>query len=199
MEIDLQLFKNIMREGRHNTDLLDSFSPNQFKSKEMLIKMVNDLSMVDNNSEIVILGGWYGSILIPAFKHVKRITLIDLNDQVIGLAKRRLFNHYNNVDFITSDVWNENRLGRIQNAYLIINTSCEHMRPMKELKLDTNAYFAYQSNNMRSIKDHINCVGGIDEFQKQLPDNARVLDKGIIEDERGLRFTLVGKYEKINL
>ena len=199
MEIDLQLFKNLMREGRHNTDLLDSFSPNQFKSKEMLIKMVNDLSMVDSNSEIVILGGWYGSILIPAFKHVKRITLIDLNDQVIGLAKRRLFNHYNNVDFITSDVWNENRLGRIQNANLIINTSCEHMRPMKELKLDTNAYFAYQSNNMRSIKDHINCVGGIDEFQKQLPDNARVLDKGIIEDERGLRFTLVGKYEKINL
>ena len=199
MEIDLQLFKNIMREGRHNTDLLDSFSPNQFKSKEMLIKMVNDLNMVDSNSEIVILGGWYGSILIPAFKHVKRITLIDLNDQVIGLAKRRLFNHYNNVDFITSDVWNENRLGRIQNANLIINTSCEHMRPMKELKLDTNAYFAYQSNNMRSIKDHINCVGGIDEFQKQLPDNARVLDKGIIEDERGLRFTLVGKYEKINL
>ena len=104
MEIDLQLFKNIMREGRHNTDLLDSFSPNQFKSKEMLIKMVNDLSMVDSNSEIVILGGWYGSILIPAFKHVKRITLIDLNDQVIGLAKRRLFNHYKNVDFITSDV-----------------------------------------------------------------------------------------------
>ena len=199
MEIDLQLFKNIMREGRHNTDLLDSFSPNQFKSKEMLIKMVNDLSMVDSNSEIVILGSWYGSILIPAFKHVKRITLIDLNDQVIGLAKRRLFNHYDNVDFITSDVWNENRLGRIQNANLIINTSCEHMRPMKELKLDTNAYFAYQSNNMRSIKDHINCVGGIDEFQKQLPDNARVLDKGIIEDERGLRFTLVGKYEKINL
>ena len=199
MEIDLQLFKNIMREGRHNTDLLDSFSPNQFKSKEMLIKMVNDLNMVDSNSEIVILGGWYGSILIPAFKYVKRITLIDLNDQVIGLAKRRLFNHYNNVDFITSDVWNENRLGRIQNANLIINTSCEHMRPMKELKLDTNAYFAYQSNNMRSIKDHINCVGGIDEFQKQLPDNARVLDKGIIEDERGLRFTLVGKYEKINL
>ena len=28
-------------------------------------------------SEIVILGGWYGSILIPAFKEVKRITLID--------------------------------------------------------------------------------------------------------------------------
>ena len=32
--IDLQLFKNIMAEGRHNSDLLDSYSPNQFKTKE---------------------------------------------------------------------------------------------------------------------------------------------------------------------
>jgi hypothetical protein len=69
------------------------------------------------------------------------------------------------------------------------------MRPMKELQLDTKAYFAYQSNNMRSIEDHINCVSSLDEFQKQLPDNAKVLDKGIIEDSRGIRFTLVGKYE----
>ena len=38
MDIDLQLFKNIMAESRHNNDLLDSFSPNQFKSKERLIK-----------------------------------------------------------------------------------------------------------------------------------------------------------------
>ena len=30
MDIDLQLFKNIMQEGRTNTDLLDSYSPNQF-------------------------------------------------------------------------------------------------------------------------------------------------------------------------
>ena len=32
--IDLQLFKNIIAEGRHNGDLLDSYSPNQFKTKE---------------------------------------------------------------------------------------------------------------------------------------------------------------------
>ena len=35
MDIDLQLFKNIMAEARHNSDLLDSYSPNQFKSKEV--------------------------------------------------------------------------------------------------------------------------------------------------------------------
>ena len=199
MEIDLQLFKNIMREGRHNTDLLDSFSPNQFKSKEMLIKMVNDLSMVDSNSEIVILGGWYGSILIPAFKHVKRITLIDLNDQVIGLAKRRLFNHYKNVDFIASDVFHNDRKGRIQNADLIINTSCEHMPSMKKLELDSNAHFAFTSNNMYDIEGHINCVSSIEEFKWQLPDNAKVIKEDRIVDDRGTRFILIGKYEKNNL
>ena len=28
MDIDLELFKNIMAEARHNDDLLDSYSPN---------------------------------------------------------------------------------------------------------------------------------------------------------------------------
>ena len=195
MEIDLQLFKNIMREGRHNTDLLDSFSPNQFKSKEMLIKMVNDLNMVDSNSEIVILGGWYGSILIPAFKYVKRITLIDLNDQVIGLAKRRLFNHYDNVDFITSDVWNENRLGRIQNANLIINTSCEHMYPMKkikELNPDLKAWFVLQSTNEDKFDDHINCVNSTKELAEQ-GGLKQILYEGQITLDNGMtRFMVIG-------
>ena len=185
MDIDVQLFKNIMAEARHNDDLLDSFSPNQFKSKETLIRMVDVLNIVDSHSEIVILGGWYGSILIPAFKYVKRITLIDKDKDVIGIAKNRLFNHYNNIDFITSDVWNENRLGRIQNANLIINTSCEHMRPMKELYLQTNAYFAYQSNNMRDIEGHINCVSNLIDFKEQLPNNTEVINTNILEDSRG--------------
>ena len=97
MDIDLQLFKNIMAEARHNDDLLDSYSPNQFKSKERLIEQVKKISKVDNNSEITILGGWYGSILIPAFKEVKQITLLDKNKDIINIAKNRLFNHYKNV------------------------------------------------------------------------------------------------------
>ena len=45
MHIDLQLFKNIMAEARHNDDLLDSFSPNQFKTKERLISHIRDLNV----------------------------------------------------------------------------------------------------------------------------------------------------------
>jgi hypothetical protein len=200
MDIDLQLFKNIMAEARHNDDLLDSYSPNQFKSKERLIEQVKKISKVDNNSEITILGGWYGSILIPAFKEVKQITLLDKNKDIINIAKNRLFNHYKNVDFISKDVfeWAPDSK-RIKTCDLIINTSCEHMRSMKELNLDTMAYFAYTSNNMYDIKEHINCVSSIEEFKRQLPDNAKVMIEDKIEDDRGTRFILVGKYEKSNI
>jgi hypothetical protein len=192
--IDLQLFKNIMKEARHNSDLLDSYSPNQFKSKEVLINHIRDLNILNSNSEIIIFGSWYGSILIPAFKEVRRITLIDKDKDVISIAKNRLFNNYKNVDFICDDVFNwAPNSSRIKKSDLIINTSCEHMRSMKELNLNTEAYFAYQSNNMFDIPTHINCVNNIEEFKKQLPDTAEVLIEDEIPDERGTRFTLIGK------
>ena len=191
-----------MAEARHNDDLLDSFSPNQFKTKERLISHIRDLNIVNDKSEITILGGWYGSILIPAFKEAKRISLIDLDKQVVSIAKNRIFNHYENLDFITSDVFDKNRYGRIRYADLIINTSCEHMKPMKELEAlqESNAYFAFTSNNMLNIEGHINCVYDLDDFEKQMPDNAKVLVRDSIADERGTRFMLIGKfYEKSNL
>jgi len=200
MDIDLQLFKNIMAEARHNDNLLDSFSPNQFKSKERLIKHIRDQLILKIDSEIIIFGGWYGSILIPAFKEVKKITLIDKDKDVISIAKNRLFNHYKNVDFICDDVFNwAPDSSRIKKTDLIINTSCEHMPPMKELKLDTEAYFAYTSNNMKDIEGHINCVNDIEQFKSQLPNNTKVLIEDNITDDRGTRFLLIGKYEKSNL
>ena len=87
MDIDLQLFKNIMAESRHNSDLLDSFSPNQFKSKERLINLIKEEMKSVIKSEVVILGCWYGSILIPSFKHSKRITLIDKDEKVISMKQ----------------------------------------------------------------------------------------------------------------
>lgn len=195
MDIDSQLFKNIMAEARNNSDLLDSFSPNQFVAKEKLISSVNNLNILDADSEVVILGGWYGSILIPAFKQVKRITLIDIDNNVVSIAKNRLFNHYSNVDFITSDVFDKNRHGRIMSADVIINTSCEHMKSMQHLEAlsHSEAYFAFTSNNMHDIEGHTNTVNNIEEFIQQLPANAKVLHQDEIEDSRGTRYLLVGK------
>jgi len=197
MDIDLQLFKNIMAEARHNSDLLDSYSPNQFKSKEVLINHIKDLNILNKETKITILGSWYGSIFVPFLKNAKEIVLIDVDDNAIRIAKNRLFNHYKNIDYITADVFNLHKhFNRVENSNLIINTSCEHMRPIKQLNLNTKAYFAYTSNNMYDIEDHINCVSSIEEFKCQLPDNAKVMIEDKVEDDRGTRFILIGKYEK---
>lgn len=195
--IDIDLFKNIMNEARNNPDLLDSFSPNQFKSKENLINHIKKLNILNSESEIVIFGCWYGSILIPAFyNEVKRITAIDVDDNVIGIAKNRIFKNYDKIDFIVNDafVW-ANKSSRIKSTNLIINTSCEHMQPMKNLPIlnNINSYFAFQSNNMFDIETHTNCVNNIEEFKKQLPHKAKILIEDQIEEDRGIRFTLIGQ------
>ena len=200
--MDLNLLKNIMEEVRENKDLLDSFSPNQFMSKMNLIEHINKLNFLTTQSEIVIFGSWYGSILIPAFYNkVKKITCIDIDPKVISKAKYKIFKDYN-VDFITGDVF-EFR-DQYKNADLFINTSCEHMKPMKEWgpapeyknpwwDRVSPAYFAFQSNAMFDIPTHTNCVNNIEEFKKQLPDRAEILIEDEIPDERGTRFTLIGK------
>jgi len=204
--IDLNLFKNIMTEANNNPDLIDSYSPNQFKSKENLINHINSLNILNEDSEIVIFGSWYGSILIPAFHDkVKRITAIDLDEEVIGIAKNRLFKNYDKVTWITADIFEDYRDQYYSNCDLFINTSCEHMKPMREWgpspkyktpwwdRIKPNAHFAFQSNNMFDIPGHTNCVNHIGEFKLQLPDSAEILIEDEVKDERGTRFTLIGK------
>ena len=193
-----------MKEARHNPDLLDSYSPNQFISKEFLIDKIKSLDILNSESQIVIFGCWYGSILIPAFYNdVKSITAIDMDQKVISIAKNRIFTDYKKIDFIDKDLfpWAEDS-SRIKKTDLIINTSCEHMKPMKSLKIlnSLNSYFAFQSNNMFDIEGHINCVNSMEEFKQQLPDNAEILSEDEIEDDSGIRFTLIGKlHEKSDL
>ena len=196
------LISSSMREIREDKDLLDSFSPNQFKSKLKLVEHIDKLNILTKNSEIVIFGSWYGSILIPAFYNkVKKITCIDQDAKVISRAKYNLFKDFN-VDFITGDVF-EFR-DSYKNADLFINTSCEHMKSMKEWgpaptyknpwwDRVSPAYFAFQSNNMYDIEGHINCVSSIEEFKYQMPDKAEILVEDKIVDDRGTRFMLIGK------
>ncbi len=200
--IDLITLNKMMKEVRENKNFLDSVSPNQFKSKLALIQRIEDLKIVNKNSNVVIFGGWYGSILIPAFQYVNRITLIDIDPKVISIAKYRIFDDYKNIDFIVGDVFEFREQYRTTD--LFINTSCEHMKPMKEWGPAPEyknpwwdrvapAYFAFQSNNMYDIPTHTNCVSNIDEFALQLPDNATIIAKNEIEDDRGTRYTLIGK------
>jgi hypothetical protein len=207
------LIASSMKDVGDNKDLLDSYSPNQFKSKLNLINHIKSLNILDKESEIVIFGSWYGSILVPAFyDDVKLITAIDSDRKVI-LRSKEFYKDYPKVDFIEGDVFDKGIWHRFKDdkdwdlfkrCNLVINTSCEHMKSMKEWgpfpeyktpwwKRFKNTHFAFQSNAMFDIPTHTNCVKNIEEFKKQLPDNAKVLIEDEVEDYRGTRFTLIGK------
>ena len=112
-----------------------------------------------------------------------------------------MFYDYKNVQFRCQDIFDDLKLNEYRSANLFINTSCEHMAPMKEWPMwewicrKNKPYFAFTSNNMFDIEGHINCVKNIEEFKKQLPDNAEVMIEDQIKDERGIRFLLIGKFK----
>jgi len=215
--VDYTTIDNVMQTIHEHVDrkddILDSFSSNQCRSKSALLNAVDKLDILDANSTVVIWGGWYGSILIPHLANkVKKIINIDLDDEATKISKK-FFSNFENVDYICDDIFKKYRDVYL-NTNLIINTSCEHMLPMKEWKWfgagamskDTNTeifrnpklpddcYFAFQSNNMFDIEGHINCVNSLEEFKDQLPERAKVLHEEKIVDTRGTRYMLVGKF-----
>lgn len=220
------VFSIVKDEPNLEKDLLDSFSNNQIASKTALLKAVDTHTNIDKNSTVVIWGSWYGSILIPMLAdRVEKIVCIDLDKQPLQIAKNRLFPEYKNVEYICDDAFKTYRDVYLD-TNLIINTSCEHMPPMKEWewfryssmetdtvypkgyadskphrkkvygspKFSSNCYFAFQSNNMFGIEGHVNCVNSISEFKEQLPERAKVLYQEEVEDTRGTRYMLVGRF-----
>jgi len=214
--MDINLLTNVYQvikdHPQHKDTLLDSFSSNQMSSKTALLNAVKDLNILNKESTVVIWGSWYGSILIPSLANtVKKIISIDLDNEPLQIAKNRLFPNYKNVTYIADDIFATCRKQYVE-TNLIINTSCEHMLPMKEWKwfgpgaikednipgkdpkISSDCYFAFQSNNMFGIEGHVNCVNSIEEFEEQLPERAKVLFKEEVEDTRGTRYMLVGKF-----
>ena len=200
--LDETLFRNVLKTIKEipelSQDLIDSFSDNQFKSKGKLLEVIDDLNILSENHEVIILGSWYGSLLIPHLANkVKRITCIDLDSNVLKVAKNRLFNNFSNLEFIEGDIFDKD-LKRYHTTKLFINTSCEHMPAMNTWPywrtVPTSTYFAFQSNNMYDIEGHTNCVDTIEDFKNQLPSNTEILFEDQLDDSRGIRFTLIGKF-----
>ena len=199
--VDLTLLKNILSTMRDNPelahDIKDSFGRNQFAAKSQLVDMIDQMECLDSESEVVIFGCWYGSVIIPKLaKRVKSIYGVDLSKQVIHIAKNKFWKDNSKVKLIEGDAFASFRKN-YGTAKLFINTSCEHMPAMNEWpswsKVSDDAYFAFQSNNMYGIQGHVNCVDTIEDFKKQLPAHAVVLHQEELTDDRGTRFTLVGK------
>lgn len=222
-KLNFSLLENVInvirKEPEFEQSLLDSFSTPQVNAKFNIINHLEKLGILNEQSEVVIFAGWYGSIFVPVLApKVKKITLIDIDEKVINVAQNRLFMNYENVNFIAADIFEDFRL-EYEKADLFINTSCEHMRPMSEwgpkgprslykdspfgepvtrkvpwwTRMKKGANFAFQSNDMFNIDTHVNCVNNVKEFKLQLPENFEVQIEDEINDERGTRFTVIGK------
>ena len=217
-DVDTKLLYDVMSVIKEDPslehNLLDSFSSNQVTSKYALLNAVDNLNFLDKDSTVAIWGSWYGSILIPTLTNkVKKIVCIDLDNNPLQIAKNRLFNEYTNIEYVCDDVFKTYRDAYL-NTNLIINTSCEHMLPMKEWtwfqkgalstdsqykhkfgspKLSDDCYFAFQSNDMFGIEGHVNCVNSLQEFKDQMPERAEILFEEEVEDTRGTRYMLIGK------
>jgi len=185
--------KTIKEKPKYGLDIIDSFSDNQFKSKSRVLELVEGNHFVNTDSEVIIFGSWYGSILIPGLcDKVKRISCIDLDEQVLKIAKNRLFPDIDNVEYIPGNVFNLD-LKRYHDTDLFINTSCEHMPPMNTWPYwPKNTNFVFTSNNMHDIEGHVNCVNSMTDLKSQLPANSIVLSEDEITDERGIRFVVAG-------
>jgi len=196
--IDFDLLYKVLtatKDFEHlKSDILDSFSNNQLKSKSRVLQLVEENNFVNTDSEVIIFGSWYGSILIPGLcDKVKRISCIDIDEQVLKIAKNRLFPDVKNIDFISGNVFDLD-LKRYHDTDLFINTSCEHMHPMNTWTYwPENTNFVFTSNNMYDIEGHVNCVDSMTDFKSQLPANATVLSEDEISDERGTRFLVAGR------
>ena len=199
--ISQSVFRNVLKTMKEfpdrSLDIIDSFSDNQFKSKETLLGQIDHL--LDKNTELTILGCWYGSILVPYLApRANKIVAIDLDNDVVRVGKNKFFKDFENVSWSTGDVFLKEL--DYSNTNFIINTSCEHMRPMKEWpfwnRVSSTTHFAFQSNNMDWIDGHVNCVKSLEEFKNQMPDNSEILFEDEIDDSRGIRYTLIGRVDR---
>lgn len=112
--------------------ILDSYSDNQFLSKTALLNAVDNLDILNKDSEVTIWGGWFGSIIIPKLSDkVSKIYNIDTDGDCLRIAKNYLLKDYTNIEYYENDVFDTYR-ECYKDTNLIINTSCEHMPPMKE-------------------------------------------------------------------
>ena len=200
-DIDTTLLFNVLKAIKHLPELqktiCDSYSNNQVLAKKTLIKNLDQYITEDSN--VAILGSWYASILLPLLHDkVNEIWPIDIDEQAIKIGKNMFFPNLENVKWAVGDVFEKSIAKDYEKINVIINTSCEHMSPMKEWKYWwPGMIFALQSNNMFGIEGHINCVNSIDEFEDQLPEGVKVVFREEIKDTRGTRYMLVGKFNSL--
>lgn len=143
-------------------DFADSISNTQYMSKKWLVDQLVK-QQLPPNPRILILGGWYGSYLVPMLKEAfdpQHIYFNDVDSRAVKFAEQLHGNtsiSYHQFD-VATDRYNFT-------ADIVVNTSCEHMASY-DIMLECNPHstFVLQSCDNDNDPGHINTSKTTEEF-----------------------------------
>jgi hypothetical protein len=157
---------SILRSTTDSQDFADSLSRTQFESKKWLVDTLVKYNNVDNPS-VLILGGWYGSYLVPMlYETIKpsKIYFNDISEKCLVVAKK--LHPYPNISFHQFDATAPYQRF---DADIVINTSCEHMSDYTEmLKEGPRCYYVLQTCDNKNDPGHINTSSSTEDFLRKL-------------------------------
>ena len=181
-------------------DALECFSQNQYDCKTWLLDCLNQYPhhfkyKTRDSIDIAILGGWYGlmaSLVSTEFKlkPINNIHSYDF-DPIAKQIGKLLFPA---IDFIEKDITELNLNDK--HYSIVINTSCEHIDQSLLYKSIDSAppktLFVLQSNNMKEIQQHINCVKNVEQFTEQYKGRLEKIRAYELDKQRYKRFMIIG-------
>jgi hypothetical protein len=152
--------------------------------------------MKTNDSiKIAILGGWYGltaKLLSENFtlKPIDEIHSYDFDPYAKNIGK--IISPQ--ITFIEQDI---TELDLSSKGYsIIVNTSCEHIdQELLYKSMDTapaKTLFVLQSNDMRYVQQHINCVDSLQMFEEQYESRLEKVRAYELHKEKYTRYMLIG-------
>ena len=206
-----QTFVNIKKEyPQYLRSVASATSVAQLESKLWIIDELKSIGISPNFEipyKIVgLLGGWYSNFLTPLLLTNLGVSFvwnfeIDQDVKTISYKFNRKYKEEgkyqcHNTDIMFKEIWRkEDKEGVFD---LIINTSCEHMYPMRRFRKLNRRFagdplYVLQSTDYDRYDDHINCVSSPEELAKQA-DFTEVLYSGTKVLDSGMnRFMVIGK------
>ena len=195
MKIDtehLHHWMNAIRISNNPMRTLDAFWSGQIKSKEWLIKELEQLNV--SPSTIEIHGGWVGvlaSMLFQSKVPVQHIVSVDIDPLVKHVAEEMNRLEHNEGTFRAETA---NMTNRYPVTNIVINTSFEHITQEQYDKWLPNMFddqlIVLQSNNY-DIPEHVRICQSIDEFKEQA-HLSKVIFSGELNLPKYKRFMIIG-------
>ena len=154
---------SLLRSDVDVQDFADSLSTTQYTSKKWLVDVLVKVNPFVNPT-VLIVGGWYGSYLIPMLEEgisPHLITHTDINPHTSDIAKH-LHGSRSRCTFHVLDADNPEETFK---ADILINTSCEHMHTIGESAVHSpGCLYVLQSCDNPNDPGHINVPTSTDQF-----------------------------------